>query len=341
MRYRLLGRSGLRISELCLGTMSFGEDWGFGADYPTSERIIHAFMDRGGTFLDSANKYHNGQTETFVGKAIADRRTRAVLATKYTLSMDHSDPNAAGNGRKNLVQSVEASLKRLQTDYIDLLWLHVWDQITPIDEVMRALDDLVASGKVLYLGVSDTPAWVVAQANTLAQWRGWAPFVGLQVEYSLLERTVERDLLPMARSLGLGVTPWGPLAGGVLTGKYTRGGENDSLRKAGNQRRTTPRNLAIAKAVDAIADDIGATSAQVALAWARAQGPDITPIVGARKVSQIEDSLGCLDLTLSAEHLAKLDELSAIELGFPHQFLKADYVRDLVYGEQIKDRLDV
>ncbi|MEO0602109.1 MAG: aldo/keto reductase, partial [Myxococcota bacterium] len=224
MRYRLLGKSGLRVSELCLGTMSFGTQWGFGADEATSHQVLDAFAEGGGNFLDTANKYHGGETEEICGRWLEGRRDRNVVATKYTLAMDHADVNTAGNARKNLVRSVEDSLKRLRTDYIDLLWVHAWDAYTPFEETMRGLDDLVRAGKVLYIGVSDTPAWVVSASNVLAELRGWTSYAGLQIEYSLIERTPERDLLPMADHFGLSVLAWAPLGGGVLTGKYTRAG---------------------------------------------------------------------------------------------------------------------
>ncbi|MGE0328481.1 MAG: aldo/keto reductase, partial [Polyangiaceae bacterium] len=208
--YRLLGKSGLRVSEICLGTMSFGDAWGFGADEATSHQVLDAYAAAGGNFLDTANKYHGGQTEEICGRWLAGKRDRFVLATKYTLCMDHDDPNSGGSHRKNLVRSVEASLERLGTDYIDLLWIHAWDELTPMDETLRALDDLVRAGKLLYLGVSDTPAWVVSASNVLAELRGWTPFVGLQIEYSLLERSVEHELLRMADYFELSVLAWAP-----------------------------------------------------------------------------------------------------------------------------------
>src|SRR6266542_4322268 len=220
MRYTLLGRSGLRVSQLCLGTMTFGEDWGWGAPKQTSKRILELYAEAGGNFIDTANKYTDGSSESFLGELLGQDRERFVLATKYTLETRPGDLNSSGNQRKNLVQSLEASLKRLKTDYVDLYWVHARDQLTPVDEVMRALDDQVRLGKILYAGVSDWPAWAVAQANTLAELHGWSPFIGLEVQYNLLERTPERDLLPMARALGLGVTAWSPLAGGMLTVKY-------------------------------------------------------------------------------------------------------------------------
>ncbi|MEM9191680.1 MAG: aldo/keto reductase [Myxococcota bacterium] len=341
LRYRMLGRSGLRVSELCLGTMSFGDQWGFGADEQTSHQVLDAFAEAGGNFLDTANKYHGGQTEEIVGNWLEGRRQQMVVATKYTLSMDPDDPNAAGNQRKNMAQAVEASLKRLKTDYIDLLWVHAWDAHTPYEETMRGLDDLVRAGKVQYVGISDAPAWIVSASNVAAELRGWSPFVGLQIEYSLLERTPERDLLPMADHFGLSILAWAPLAAGVLTGKYTRGGENDSLRAQGNESRgrTSERSLAIARQVDAIADELGVTSAQVATAWVASHGYRYIPILGARKVSQIEDTMKSTEVKLTESQLSALDELSKIELGFPHDFLQNEEIMNVVYGT-VRTRVD-
>ena len=247
MRYRLLGKSGLRVSELCLGTMTFGEEWGWGSSKDESRNILDAFFEAEGNFIDTANVYTGGTSETLLGEFLKGNRDRVVLATKYTNAMPGTDPNAGGNQRKNMMHAVEASLKRLQTDYIDLYWLHIWDRITPLDEVMRAFDDLVRQGKIIHAGVSDMAAWAVARANTLAELRGWTPFVGLQIEYSLIERTVERELIPMADALGIGVTAWSPLAGGVLTGKYTQGKAeaearmNNEMMKAFNRADERPR----------------------------------------------------------------------------------------------------
>src|ERR1700722_8670831 len=238
MRYKLLGRSGLRVSELCLGTMTFGEDWGWGSSKEESRKVYDAFLEAGGTFIDTANFYTNGTSERLLGEFMADHRDRIVLATKYTNAAPGNDPNAAGNHRKSMMQSIEASLKRLKTDYIDLYLLHIWDQITPIEEVMRAFDDLVRQGKILYAGVSDMPAWLVTRGNTLAELRGWSAFVGLQIEYSLIERTPERELLPMAANLGLGVTAWSPLAGGVLSGKYDGGAQPNDARYSNDMAKT-------------------------------------------------------------------------------------------------------
>jgi len=343
MKYKFLGRSGLRVSEICLGTMSFGQDWPFGADEATSHRILDAYAEAGGNFLDTANKYHNGQTEEYLGRWLKGRRQRMVVATKYSLAMDHTDPNAAGNHRKNLMQAVEGSLRRLGTDAIDLLWVHAYDDDTPIDETLRGLDDLVRMGKVHYIGLSDTPAWVVSAAQVMAELRGWSSLAAIQVEYSLLQRTPERDLLPMAAHFDLGVAAWAPLAGGVLTGKYTRGGDNDSLRKRGNadRGRSSERGLAIARAVDTVADGLGISSTHVALAWVLSRGYRYFPIVGARKVEQLHDILAATEATLNEESLRELDRLTRIEPGFPHDFLASDHVLDMVKGEirsQIRPR---
>lgn len=345
MRYKLLGNTGLRVSELCLGTMTFGEEWGWGATKEESRRIFEAFVEAGGNFVDTANLYTGGTSEKFVGEFVKGRRERFVIATKYTMSMSPDDPNAGGNHRKNLVHSLEASLARLGADYVDLLWVHAHDVFTPVEETMRALDDVVRAGKVLYAGISDTPAWVVSQANTLAALRGWTPFAALQVQYGLSERTPERDLLPMARALGLAVTPWGVLGGGVLTGKYRSPKDRPAgARYAGDEKWAetvvTERNLRIAEAAGAVARDIGKTASQVALAWTRQQPfGAIIPIVGARTEAQIKDNLGCLGLVLGPSHLAALDAASMVEPGFPHDFLVR--ARQSIFGNtfpRIDDR---
>jgi len=343
MRYRHLGNSGLRVSQLCLGTMSFGDRWGFGADGATTAQIVETFAKAGGNFLDTANKYHDGHTEELLAPLIAADRDYWVLATKYTLNTRPDDPNGGGNGRKNMMKAVDASLKRLQTDHIDLLWVHAWDFGTPVDEVMRGLDDLVRSGKVLYVGISDAPAWVVSHANTLADLRGWSRFVGLQIEWSLVERTVERELVPMARAFGIGITPWAPLGAGILTGKYTRADDarlEDSRRKAMVEGRLTPRKLDIARAVDAVADEIGCTSAQVAIAWLAQQGHEVFPIFGARKVEQITDILGATGVHLSDAQRTALNDVSKIELGFPHDFIGSPHIGRVLYGD-MAERIDL
>ncbi|EPF21399.1 MAG: aldo/keto reductase [Microcystis sp. LE19-131.1A] len=333
MRYKLLGNSGLRVSELCLGTMTFGEDWGWGADKEESRAVFQAFAETGGNFLDTANIYTNGTSETLVGEFVKGDREKWVIATKYSLNTRPGDVNACGNHRKNLFQAVEASLKRLGTDYIDLLWLHIWDSLTPMEEVMRAFDDLVRMGKVLYIGISDSPAWIVSQANTLATLRGWTPFIGLQIEYSLKERTPERELLPMAKALNIGVTAWSPLGGGVLTGKYNQPNPVDGRLSMTDQPfQILDRDLKIAETVLEIAREIGKSPAQVALNWLRNRPNPIIPIIGARRLSQLQDNLACVDFNLTGEQLQRLDNISAISLGFPQELLASQFVRDILLG---------
>lgn len=339
MKYKLLGKSGLRVSEICLGTMTFGKDWEWGSTQKESRQVFDAYAEAGGNFLDTANMYTNGSSESLVGEFIRKDREKWVVATKYSLNNQNANVNTCGNHRKNMVQSLEGSLKRLKVDYIDLLWLHIWDSTTPIEEVMRAFDDLVRAGKVLYIGISDAPAWVVSSANTLAMLRGWTPFVALQIEYSLKERTPERDLLPMAKAFGLTVTPWSPLGGGVLTGKY-----NQPKKKKGEESRfevdkrfpVTEKDLMIADTVLKIAKDIGRSPAQVALNWLIQQGPEIIPIIGARQVDQLKDNMACLDFTLSPKHLEALNKVSAITLGFPHDMINSELVQEFAFSNTLK-----
>ncbi len=336
MRYRLLGNSGLRVSEAALGTMTFGEDWGWGTAKDEARKVYDAFREAGGNFIDTANIYTNGTSETFLGEFLQGHRQSVVLATKYSNSFPGTDPNAAGNHRKNMVQAVEASLKRLKTDYIDLYWLHIWDQITPVEEVMRAFDDLVRQGKVLYIGVSDAPAWWIAQANTLAQLRGWSPFVGLQIEYSLIERTVERELIPMAKALNVGVTAWSPLAGGVLTGKYHGHGSSEAGRMNSDMAKDfkpeQQRADRVVAAVKKVSDETRRSLAQVALAWLQHRPVPVIPILGARKLTQLQDNLASLELTLSPDQVKTLDEASQIEPGFPYSLYTKELPRAIAYG---------
>jgi aryl-alcohol dehydrogenase-like predicted oxidoreductase len=336
MKYRLLGNSGLRVSEAALGTMTFGEEWGWGSPKDEARKVYEAFREAGGNFIDTANFYTNGTSESFLSEFIKDHRQSVVLATKYTMSAPGTDPNAAGNQRKNMMQSVEASLKRLQTDYIDLYWVHMWDQITPVEEVMRGMDDLIRQGKVLYVGISDAPAWWIAQANTLAQLRGWSPFVGLQIEYSLIERTVERELVPMAKALNLGLTAWSPLARGILTGKYHGHGSfeqgrlnSDTMKDLMPEQQRTDR---LVTAVKAVSDQTDHSMAQVALAWLRYRPVPVIPIIGARKLSQLLDNLASFDLVLSAEQIKALDDASQIDPGFPYHLYAKEQVRATAFG---------
>lgn len=335
MKYQLFGRSGLRVSPLCLGTMTFGKDWGWGSDAATAKEIYDAFMEAGGNFIDTADVYTEGSSERILADLISADRDHVVLATKYTLSNTTHNPNNSGNHRKNLVQSVEQSLRRLNTDYIDLLWVHAYDYLTPIDEMMRALDDLVAQGKILYIGISDAPAWVTARANTMAEFRGWSRFIGNQLEYNLTERTPERDLLPMSEELGLGVVAWSPLAAGILTGKYNKdAGKGSGGRMEGTTSyRLNERNYKIAAKVVEIAQSLDASPAQVALAWINQQGH--IPIIGARTLNQLKDNMGSLDVTISAEQMQQLDEVSSIDLGFPHDFVTRPGAQKMIYGGMV------
>jgi aryl-alcohol dehydrogenase-like predicted oxidoreductase len=334
MRYKLLGRSGLRVSELCLGTMTFGEDWGWGASKEVSRKIFDAYAAAGGNFIDTACNYTNGASEKFVGEFVASDREYFVVATKYTLTRRKDDPNAGGNHRKNLVQTLNGSLRRLNTEYVDLLWLHMWDGVTPVEEVMRALDDLVRAGKVLYVGISDTPAWVIAQANTLADLHGWSRFAAVQAPYSLADRAVERELLPMARAFEMAFTPWGLLEAGELTGKYNQPSDEPKRNRSADE-----RNLRLAEEVMRVAQEIGRTPSQVAINWVRQQPGLVIPILGARAEAHIKDNLGCLDFTLAPEQRQRLSDAAPISLGFPRSFLESDHVRGLIFGETFA-RLD-
>jgi aryl-alcohol dehydrogenase-like predicted oxidoreductase len=330
MRYRTFGRSGLRVSQAFLGAMTFGEhERGFGAPADECRKMFSAYAEAGGNVIDTASNYTGGNSERIVGELLGPDRDRFVLATKYTVTNDGSDPNASGNHRKSLRRSLEQSLQRLRTDRIDLLWVHIWDPETPVEETMRALDDAVRAGKVLYVGISDTPAWVVSRANVLAEWHGWSPFIGLQVPYSLAQRDIERELLPMAAGLGLSVAAWSPLAGGLLSGKFTRSASVGQARV--NPDQLSERDLRIARELDAVADGLGVTSSQAALAWVMARGSFVHPIVGARRLDQLTGNLAALQVTLPDEAVARLDEVSAIPVGFPYDFIES--LRGFVYGE--------
>lgn len=331
MRYKLLGKSGLRVSELCLGTMTFGETWGWGASKEESKKQFDLFAETGGNFIDTSVNYTDGTSETFLGEFLSGKRDQFVVATKYTLTKpDSTDPNSGGNSRKNMRRSVEVSLKRLRTDYIDLLYLHMWDYLTPIEEVLRGLDDLVRAGKVNYIAISDTPAYIVSAANVMAELRGWSPFVGLQIPYSLIRRDAERDLLPMAKQWQMAVMPWGLIGGGILTGKYTEeSGEPtryDRDRTRSQIMGETPRAArirAVVEAVKQVAEETGRSRAQIAINWVRQQQPKalMIPILGARTVDHLKDNLSVLEWELTGEQLKKLEDATLFELGFPHDFL--------------------
>lgn len=336
MNYRLLGQSGLRVSELALGTMGFGTEWNWGCDKQLSQQIFDAYANAGGNFIDTANRYTEGTSEKFVGDFIAKDRDHFVVATKYSLRDRGGDLNFVGNHRKNMMRSVKDSLWRLNTDYIDLLWVHAWDGWTPTEEIMKGLEDLVSRGLVHYIGISDTPAWVVSQANTMSQLRGWNQFVGLQIEYSLLQRTVEAELMPMAKAFGMTVTPWAPLGGGVLTGKYLKG---DKGRLPESSIRLGDRATSIAQKVVEAATQLGVSASQLAINWTRQnKNQSVIPIVGATKVSQVEDVLGCLNFEIPIDAMNQLNEVSKVELPFPQKFLTEGTVLDVLYGG-MKDRV--
>ena len=326
MKHVMFGPSGLRVSELCLGAMTFGDTYDWGAGLEASRALFDAYVEAGGNFIDTANRYQETQSESYLGEFMQGRRDRLVLATKYSLPMYAPDPNSSGNHRKSLTVAVEESLRRLKTDYIDLLWMHAWDQVTRSDEVMRALEYLVASGKVLHIGASDTPAWVVSRSNAIAELRGWASFTGVQLPYSLLERTPERDALPMAQALGLGVVAFGCLGAGVLSGKYLENpdAEGGRINRPDWPLASTARDervRSIALEVRDIAGELGATSSQVAIAWVKAQHESYIPIVGVRTLDQLHDNLGAAEIALSEDHLQRLDKLSAIAMGYPWSVL--------------------
>lgn len=340
MRYTTLGRSGLRVSELCLGTMTFGEDWGWGASQDDSRAIFDAFAAAGGNFIDTSSNYTNGTAERFVGDFVVADRDYWVIATKYTLRRPGSNPddlNAGGNHRKNMRRTVEASLRRLNTDHIDLLYLHMWDYSTPVEEVMRGFDDLVRAGKVLHVGFSDSPAWVVARAQTLAEWRGYPPVVAYQAAWNVIERGVELDVLPMTRAFGMSLLPFNLLAGGRLTGKFNQpGGPGEPTRARG----ASESQMAAAEALIRVAAEIGRSPSQVAVNWVRQSARHAVPILGARRPAQLADTLAVLDFSLTAEQMAELDTLAPPVRDYPHSFWN-DYIRrDLIYGRRV-DEIDV
>jgi aryl-alcohol dehydrogenase-like predicted oxidoreductase len=333
MRHKLLGRSGLRVSELCLGTMTFGGGVGSlgvgGSDDRESRAMFDAFAEAGGTFLDTACSYSGGRSEELLGDFVAADRDRFVIGTKYTNS--HRGGLAlSGNSRRNMVRSVEASLKRLKTDRIDLFWLHLWDFTTPVDEVLRAFDDLTAAGKVLYIGASDTPAWEISRANAMADLLGMTPFIAIQIEYSLLERTAENDLMPMAKALDLGITAWSPLAAGMLA----RASDERQAAQRRPGRELSPAEREITRTVREIAAQIGATPAQVALAAIRQHNRygQVIPILGAREPGQLQDCLGCLGITLDEAQRSRLQSLSEPALSFPHRVIRSPVALNLTTG---------
>lgn len=340
--YRLLGRSGLRVSPFALGTMTFGEVWG--AEEAECRRMFDHYVDAGGNFVDTAGYYAHGKSEELLGKFVGGKRDGLVLSTKYSMAHE-GGPNAGGNSRKSMMQTVETSLRRLGTDYIDLLFLHAWDDMTPADEIMRGFDDLVRQGKVLYAGISDTPAWQIARLQTMAELRGWTQFCALQAEYNLIERTADREMVPAARALGLGLMPWSPLASGRLSGKFAAGairpGAADGGRSVNLEQYglIDARTVAIATATQEVASARGLTSPQVALAWTLARPGVSATLLGARTLSHLQDNLAALTVELDDEAMAKLEEASAIAPGFPHDFLAMPFIKAaLTAGTDVQRR---
>lgn len=333
-QYYLLGRSGLRVSPLCLGTMTFGTEWGWGSTKETAREVLNGYVAAGGNFVDTADMYTGGRSEEILGELIADQkmRDRLVLATKFTFNTQPGDPNAGGNGRKNIMQSIDGSLKRLKTDYIDLYWMHVWDRMTPIEEVMGTLDHAVRAGKIRYIGLSDVPAWYLARAQTMAEFRGWTSVCSLQLEYSLLERNIENEFVAAARELGMGICPWSPLGGGMLTGKYQRSGQELVGAGEGRLQKTvggnpvfdkfTERNWKIVDGLRSVATELGKSPAQVALNWITKRPGVVSSIIGATKITQLQDNLKALDFDIPASLSLRLDELSRPARPFPYVFFE-------------------
>jgi len=324
-RYLTLGRSGLRISPLCLGTMTFGEEWGWGASEVDSLAILERYISLGGNFIDTANVYTFGHSEAIIGSYLARspaKRPHVVIATKFFGAMQTGNPNAGGTGRKNIVWACEESLRRLRTDYIDLYWMHCWDPHTPIEETMRGLDDLTTAGKVRYIGFSNTPAWKTTQAQVAASFRGWAPLIALQVEYSLLERTVEGELIPIALELGLGVTPWSPLKSGILTGKYRRTKAAVAARGKRVTGALNDRAYDTIELLVQIADEAGTSPARVALSWLRTRPGVASPIIGTRTLAQLDENVGALEVRLEPEQLERLSRATEPMLNFPAAFIR-------------------
>ena len=337
--YITLGRSGLRVSNLCLGTMTFGTDWGWGADEGTSATIFDRYVDAGGNFIDTADGYTNGKSEEICGNLIHERglRDRIVLATKFTFNAQPGNPNAGGNGRKNALRALEGSLRRLKTDHIDLYWMHAWDQTTPVEEVMATFDAMVRSGKVRYVGFSDVPAWYAARANTIAQFAHSTPVIALQLEYSLVERSIEREHVALARELGLGICPWSPLASGLLAGKYKRGerggGRLDTMNNSGNPgfEKLTERNSQIVDVLLEVAAQLGRPPAEVALNWVANQPAVASVIIGATKLAQLESNIRALDFAIPQDQAARLDDASRLERSHPYMFFDQPFT-DMING---------
>ena len=344
--YSTLGRSGLRVSPLCLGTMTFGTEWGWGAEESVSRSLFDRYIEQGGNFIDTADGYTGGKSEELVGKFIADRglRDRVVLATKFTFNAEQGNPNAGGNGRKNIYRALQGSLRRLRSDYIDLYWLHAWDTVTPVEEVISTLNDLVREGRIRHYGFSDTPAWYVARAQTLAEKEGKERLIALQLEYSLVERNIEREHIPAAQELGLGICPWSPLASGFLTGKYKRQGNDgqgdgrlEKTRESQNPTllRFNEKNWEILEALLEVSRQIGRSAAQVALNWVASQPGVTSTILGASKLNQLDDNLRSIEFSIPGELRRRLDDVSAPESMHPYVFYEP-FLQGMIHGANVQ-----
>jgi aryl-alcohol dehydrogenase-like predicted oxidoreductase len=347
MKYKILGSSGLKVSELCLGAMTFGEEFGIGAPEAESRRVYESFVEAGGNFIDTANIYNQGTSERMLADFIKDDRDFLVLASKYSLSTRGDDPNAGGNQRKNLVQSLEASLRRLKTDYVDLYLVHAWDRTTALDELMRALDDQVRAGKILHIGISNAPAWVIASANTLAAERNMTRFTAMQLHYNFVERSIEREYFALANAQNMAIMAWSPLAGGLLTGKFNTGA--DAAAREGARLTTSPRGaqllqpekIALVEALAEMATEMDCTSAQLALAWmAQRSSSCVIPIVGARTARQLAENLGYIDIQLQSGQVAQLDELTALTPEYPQALFASDFFQTMMFGE-LRDSMEM
>ncbi|MEM6520817.1 MAG: aldo/keto reductase [Cyanobacteria bacterium P01_C01_bin.70] len=350
MDYYILGNSGLRVSQLALGTMTFGDDWGWGADDSVSRQIFDAYLEAGGNFFDSADMYTNGRSEAMLGKFIKDAgaRDKAIIATKFSYNAEPGNPNAGGNSRKNIMRAVEGSLQRLGTDYIDLYILHTWDGLTPAEEVMRTFDDLVSSGKVRYVGLSDVPAWYAAEAQVTARFRGYEPITSIQMEYSLIERSIENEFVDLGAAHGMGITVWSPLASGLLSGKYKPSagqlpeGEGRLITTAGSGNpafeKFTDRNWGIVAELEKVARELDRSMAQVALNWVATQPGVASVLIGATKLHQLQDNLAALDFAIPADLRSRLDAASAMPKPFPYSFFGPELQGMLSGGATVGDK---
>lgn len=336
MKYKLLGKTGIRVSELCLGTMTFGTEWGFGSDKEESKRIFDEFVNAGGNFFDTANIYTQGTSEKFLGEFAKSERDNLVIASKYSLT-EQNRINVGGNHRKNMVESINASLKRLNTDYIDLYYVHAWDFTVAPEELMRNLEYLLSSGKILSIGISDTPAWVTAQCNTIAKMRGWTPFSAYQIEYCLSERTADREILPLCENDNITLCGFGPLGAGLLTGKYLIESDEPKRMDKSRSHRLSDKNLLLSQKLVDISKEIGKTPSQIAIRWTMQKFKNSSPIFGARTLAQCKDNLGALSFELSENQMTALDQISAIPENNPNSFLELPRVQEILYAEHYEN----